>query len=73
MVRAFGCTHVPISPGVHTKTVRMFMPVEKNNKCNEFFGIFKSTEGMVIDSPDMIAKAYGRDVARVGAGGTVTV
>jgi len=28
---------------------------------------------MVIDSPDMIAKAYGREVARVGAGGKVTV
>ena len=51
----------------------MFMPVEKNNKCNEFFGVFKPSEGMVIDDPEMIAKAYGREVARVGAGGKVTV
>ena len=39
-VRAYGCTHMPIEPGSHTKRVRMFTPIA-NNPCLEFFGIFK--------------------------------
>ena len=71
-VRAYGCAHVPIKPGRHTKQVRMFTPLAKD-KCAEFFGLFHSSSGMVIDEPEMIAKALGREVGRVNGDGKVTI
>lgn len=71
-MRAYGCTHVPIQPGIHKKTVRMFTPIE-HSRCLEFFGSFKEGSGLFIDDPEMIAKATGREVSRVKAGGKVTV
>ena len=50
----------------------MFTPIA-NNTCREFFGIFKDGNGMLIDDPELIAKAQGREVARVKAGGKVTL
>ena len=37
VVKAYGCIHIPISPGIHTKKVRMFSPIA-NNSCFEFLG-----------------------------------
>lgn len=54
-VRAYGCTHLPIAPGVTKKAVRMFTPLAQN-KCLEFFGVFNDGKGMVIDNPELIAK-----------------
>jgi B9 domain-containing protein 1 len=71
-VRAYGCTHIPIAPGVSKKEVRMFTPIAQN-RCLEFFGVFSDGNGMVIDDPALIAKGQGREVARVKAGGKVTV
>ena len=71
-VRAYGCTHIPIAPGVTKKDVRMFTPIAQN-RCLEFFGIFKDGNGMVIDDPELIAKGSGREIARVKAGGKVKV
>ena len=50
----------------------MFTPIAKN-KCAEFFGIFNASNGMVIDDPEMIAKAMGREVGRVKGDGKVTI
>ena len=50
----------------------MFTPIA-NNSCTEFFGIFKDGSGMLIDDPELIAKAQGREIARVKAGGKVTL
>jgi hypothetical protein len=50
----------------------MFTPIA-NNKCSEFFGVFKDGNGMLIDDPELIARAQGREVARVKAGGKVTL
>ena len=71
-VKAYGCTHVPIQPGMVQKTIRMFQPIEQN-KCLEFFGSFKEGSGLFIEDPMIIAKAHGRDHTRVKAGGKVTV
>lgn len=71
-VRAYGCTHMPLEPGIHSKKVRMFTPIAKS-PCLEFFGIFKEGNGMLIDDAELIAKAQGREVARVKAGGQVTL
>ena len=77
-VQAYGSVHVPIQPGIHKKTVRMFTPVLSTSWL-EFFGCFK--EGVEkghggaihIDAPEIIAKAEGREVSRVKAGGKITV
>ena len=50
----------------------MFTPIAQN-RCLEFFGIFKDGNGMVIDDPELIAKGSGREIARVKAGGKVKV
>ena len=70
--KAYGCTHVPIQPGVVQKTIRMFTPIEQN-RCLEFFGSFQEGEDLKVDDPEMIAKAHARDHTRVKAGGKVTV
>jgi B9 domain-containing protein 1 len=76
-VEAYGSIHVPIQPGTHKKTIRMFSPLESNS-FYEFFGFFKegssSNKGIVhLDAPEIIARADGREVSRVKAGGKVTV
>jgi B9 domain-containing protein 1 len=72
IVKAYGSVHVPIQPGVHDKTMRMFAPLE-NNRFYEFFGIFKEGSGVHIDQPELIANAVGRDVSRVKAGGKLKI
>ena len=71
-VKAYGCTHVPISPGIAKKQVRMFTPIERS-PLHEFFGHFKDGTGVNIDHPELIAKAQGREVSRVKAGGKITL
>ena len=39
----------------------------------EFFGSFKSGPGVNIDDPMLIAKATGRELARVMAAGKVSI
>jgi hypothetical protein len=43
--------HIPIKPGFYTNTVRMFTPVEKNNKCNEFCGVLKPSRAIIYRRP----------------------
>lgn len=79
-VEAYGSIHVPIQPGIHKKTLRMFSPLASNS-FYEFFGHFKEGtdregkgKGIVhLDAPEIIARADGREVSRVKAGGKVTV
>ena len=71
-VKAYGCTHVPIQPGIVQKTIRMFTPIEQN-RCLEFFGSFQEGAGLFIDDPTLIAKATGREITRVKASGKVTI
>lgn len=50
----------------------MFSPINSNS-CLEFFGCYKEGGGLFINQPELIAKAEGREVSRVKAGGKVTV
>ena len=68
---AFGQAHVPIQPGSTSKTVRMFQSVAPSNK--EFFGSFTPGPAHSIEDPKLVAKAAGREVARVKAGGSITI
>ena len=65
---------MPIEPGTHVKKVRMFSPIDPNTCC-EFFGVFNAGKGMKVSdlSPDLIANARGREVARVKAGGKISI
>jgi len=47
-VKAFGSIHVPISPGIHKKVIRMFSPISTNS-CTEFMGWFREGGGVQID------------------------
>lgn len=78
-VQAYGSIHVPIQPGIHKKTIRMFSPLISSSFF-EFFGHFREgwtgekARGIVhLDAPELIARAEGREVSRVKAGGKVTV
>jgi B9 domain-containing protein 1 len=48
IIKSYGCVHIPIAPGMHKKTIRMFAPVEHNSLL-EFFGIMKEGKGLYID------------------------
>ena len=39
----------------------------------EFFGCYKEGGGLFIDQPELIARAEGREVSRVKAGGKIMV
>jgi hypothetical protein len=43
------------------------------SSCSEFFGQFQAGPGVNIENPELIAKAVGREITRVKAGGKVTV
>jgi B9 domain-containing protein 1 len=78
-VEAYGSVHVPIEPGLHKKQMRMFTPVSSEHPFLEFFGFYKNgvdkgqDGGIHIDAPELIAKAEGREVSRVKAGGKITL
>ncbi len=42
-VKAYGSTNIPIEPGMHSKKVRMFSPVETGSLW-EFFGFQKISD-----------------------------
>ena len=72
VVQAYGSVHVPISPGIHTKTVRMFSPIDHSG-LKEFFNSYQTGGGEHIDQPEIIAKAEAREVSKVKAGGKIRV
>ena len=73
-VKAYGSVHVPISPGVHKKSIRMYCPIETKGIW-EYFGWNREGEGLstLINNPKAIASPDGREVSRVMATGTLHV
>ena len=73
-VKAYGSSHVPVSPGVSMKKIRMFSPLETGT-LSSYFGIAKEGEGLSakISNPMAIANPDGREYSRVMATGKVTV
>lgn len=72
VVQAYGSIHVPISPGIHSKAVRMFSPIAPSS-IFDFFNLYQTGGGEHIDQPEIIAKAEARDVSKVKAGGKIRV
>jgi B9 domain-containing protein 1 len=60
-VKAYGCAHIPISPGVHTKNIRMFSPIEQGT-IGEFFGFHSEGKGLPSNqsNPMAVANPDGR-------------
>lgn len=50
----------------------MFSPITSNS-CLEFLGCYREGGGIFIDQPELIARAEGREISRVKAGGKITV
>ena len=52
----------------------MFSPIDEN-ACCQFFGVYQVGKGMKLEdlSPELIAKAKGREIAVVKAGGKVSI
>lgn len=73
-VKAYGSTNVPIEPGVHQKTIRMYSPI-KTGTIWEYFGWQFDTDGLssLINNPAAVASPEGREVSRVWASGNVVV
>ena len=73
-VKAYGSTHIPIEPGMHSKKVRMFSPIETGTLA-EYFGFQREGPGIssIISNPQAIASSEGREVSRVMATGKVQV
>ena len=73
-VKAYGSIHVPVTPGVHNKQIRMFSPLETGTIA-EFFGINRESEGLStqISNPQAIANPDGRQYSRVMATGKIAV
>ena len=73
-IKAYGSTNVPVEPGVHTKTVRMYSPI-KTGTIWEYFGFQVPDDGLssLINNPAAVASPEGREVSRVWASGTVAV
>mmetsp|Transcript_4680 Transcript_4680/g.7965 ORF Transcript_4680/g.7965 Transcript_4680/m.7965 type:complete len:93 (+) Transcript_4680:385-663(+) len=56
LVKAYGCTHVPVSPGMHKRSVKMFSPVETGTLW-DYFGIQRVGKGFStqVVTPEAIA------------------
>ena len=50
----------------------MFSSINSNSFL-EFLGFYKEGGGLFIDAPELIAKAEGREISRVKAGGKIHV
>ena len=42
-IKSYGSTNIPIEPGVHIKTVRMFSPIQSGSWW-EYFGFYKVSD-----------------------------
>ena len=67
-VQAYGSSHVPTTPGVHNKQIRMFSPLETETVAS-YFGIQRESPGLPssIINPRAIANSEGREYSRVMA------
>ena len=73
-IKAYGATYVPIAPGMHLKTVRMYSPIETGGLL-EYLGFQTQHDGLssLLNNPKAIASPESREVSRVKATGKITV
>ncbi|KAM8824630.1 LOW QUALITY PROTEIN: B9 domain-containing protein 1 [Synchiropus picturatus] len=70
VVRGYGATHVPFSPGQHTRTLPMFVP-EPTWRLQKFTSWLLGRRPEYTD-PKVVAQGEGREVTRVRSQGFVT-
>jgi len=71
VVYGYGSTHVPITPGSHTREVPMFVP-ESSSLLQKFTAWFFGRRPEFVD-PKVVAQGEAREVTRVCSQGKVTV
>ncbi|XP_061837570.1 B9 domain-containing protein 1 isoform X3 [Nerophis lumbriciformis] len=71
VVRGYGATHIPITPGQHTRTMAMFVP-EPTWRLQKFTSWLMGRRPEYTD-PKVVAQGEGREVTRVCSQGFVTV
>uniref|UniRef100_A0A3P8P8S1 B9 domain-containing protein 1 n=1 Tax=Astatotilapia calliptera TaxID=8154 RepID=A0A3P8P8S1_ASTCA len=71
VVRGYGATHIPFTPGQHTKTIPMFVP-EPTWRLQKFTGWLTGRRPEYTD-PKVVAQGEGREVTRVHSQGFVSV
>ncbi|TWW69632.1 B9 domain-containing protein 1 [Takifugu rubripes] len=71
VVRGYGATHIPITPGQHTRSVPMFVP-EPTWRLQKFTSWLLGRRPEYTD-PKVVAHGEGREVTRVRSQGFVTV
>ncbi|KAJ0000815.1 hypothetical protein NQD34_005835 [Periophthalmus magnuspinnatus] len=71
VVRGYGATHIPITPGQHSRTIPMFVP-EPTWRLQKFTSWLLGRRPEYTD-PKVVAQGEGRGVTRVRSQGFVTV
>ncbi|KAK7112566.1 B9 domain-containing protein 1-like [Littorina saxatilis] len=71
VVRGYGVTHVPITPGRHTIRVPMFVP-ESSSLLQKVTSWFLGRRPEYVD-PRVVAQGEGREVTRVKSQGFLTI
>ncbi|NP_001291047.1 B9 domain-containing protein 1 [Esox lucius] len=71
VVRGYGATHIPITPGQHTRTIPMFVP-ESTSRLQKFTSWLLGRRPEFTD-PKVVAQGEGREVTRVSSQGFVTL
>lgn len=71
VVRGYGSCHIPVVPGVHKRTMAMFVP-EASSSLQKLTSWIMSRRPEYID-PRVVAQGEGRDVTRVRSQGFATL
>ncbi|XP_074648203.1 B9 domain-containing protein 1-like [Tubulanus polymorphus] len=71
VVRGYGATHIPVTPGRHKRKIAMFVP-ESSSKLQKLTGWMLGRRPEFVD-PRVIAQGEGREVTRVRSQGYVTL
>ncbi len=71
VIRGYGVTHVPMSPGKHKIRIPLFVP-ESTSKMQKFFAWIQGRRPEYID-PRVIAHGEGREVTRVRSQGFINL
>lgn len=64
IVCGHGVTHVPTTPGTHSRYVHLFCPMS-SSLLSEIFGWLKGKRAEYINPKELISKNEGREVTRV--------
>ncbi|XP_076122252.1 B9 domain-containing protein 1 isoform X1 [Alosa pseudoharengus] len=71
VVRGYGATHIPFTPGKHTRTIPMFVP-ESTTRLQKLTSWLMGRRPEFTD-PKVVAQGEGREVTRVRSQGFVTL